>query len=162
MTRARRIAIQGLIAGVLGGHLVCLVMGRQIWPFSHYPMFAESHAGSSVIRATVLTGETDDGTEFWFDEQGYLGRSLSPFFFSPAFGPEARSRGGPGEIRRRLQQVAYYHERLRQRGATAGPRLRALRLYDAEWTADSSLSNRGSPRMTLIESHIPALGEPER
>src|SRR3954449_9100642 len=100
MTPARRWLVNCVIAGVLGGHLLCLAAGRQVWPFSHYPMFAERRGRSPVVRATVLAGVAADGSEFWLEGRRNLGSSLSPFLYGDPFSADARRRLGMPEIER--------------------------------------------------------------
>ncbi|MBX3731050.1 MAG: hypothetical protein KF791_00495 [Verrucomicrobiae bacterium] len=152
MSPVRRLVIQCTIGGVLLGHLVCLLAGHQLWPFSHYPMFAESRRMPSVIRATVLVGVTGDGAERWLKGRRDLGRSLSPFLYAGPLGPQARARHGAPEVRRRLEEMLRYCNLQIARQDPGGDRLRGIRLYDVEWDPDPSLRNRANPRTLLVES----------
>ncbi len=162
MTPARRWLVNGLIAVVLGGHLVSLAAGHQVWPFSHYPMFAERRARTKVIHATILAGVAPDGTEFWLEGRQNLGVSLSPFLYDDPFSADARETLGMPEIQRRLGQMFRYANDQRARASTPAPPMTALRLYDATWSLNPTLSNRATPRMTRVAAWEPAVsgGQP--
>ena len=157
MTPARRWLVHCLIVAVLGGHLVCLAAGRQVWPFSHYPMFAEGRAKRPVVRATILVGVAPDGAEFWLDGRQNLGSSLSPFLYGRPFGADARKSDGMPEIQRRLGEMFRYANDQRGRAWTPAPPMTALRLYDVEWDLDPTLSNREAPRMTRVAAWEPGV-----
>ena len=157
MTPARRWLVNCLIAGVLGGHLVCLAAGRQVWPFSHYPMFSERRARTTIIRATILAGVAPDGTEFWLEGRPNLGVSLSPFLYDDPFSADARKSYGMPEIQRRLGQMFRYANDQRTLASTPAPPMTALRLYDVIWDLDPTLSNRATPRMTRVAAWEPGV-----
>ena len=68
MSFGRRWFVNGLVAIVLGGNLASFIFNRQLWPFSPYPMFADtSEEDLRTFETLALVGEPVDGGEIWFE-----------------------------------------------------------------------------------------------
>jgi hypothetical protein len=40
MSHSRRLVVLAMMAVLLGGHLICIVLRKEAWPFSNYPMYS--------------------------------------------------------------------------------------------------------------------------
>jgi len=40
MGKSRKLAVLGMVALLLGGHSICIVLRKEAWPFSNYPMYS--------------------------------------------------------------------------------------------------------------------------
>jgi hypothetical protein len=150
MSFRRRWVVYGLVAIVLGGNLVSFIFNRQVWPYSHYPMFA--NARELTFETLALVGEPVDGGEIWFESQGYLSHELSPMVINSAFGADL-ARPGMHGLDQHLRETYEFYERWRRQGLSSAPPLRRLHLYRFNWTLRSDLANLRTPRRTLIASY---------
>ena len=155
MSSGRRRVVYGLMACVLGGNLLSFAFNRQVWPYSPYPMFADAREeDQSTFETLVLAGERIDGGEFWFENQGYLTRAISPMVINTGFGG-GRARPGMNGLDERLRDTYEFYERRRQQSLSGAPPLRRLRLYRFSWELRRDLANLRTPRRTLIASYPP-------
>jgi hypothetical protein len=149
MSSARRAVVNVAIIALIAGSFYDIVMDREHWPFSQYPMF------SGVWRAPSFTwlrlfGVTADGREFALDEN----RFIAPFDQSRL--PKALKRildgrDGDARVHTALSDCLAQYEELRRQRRHDGPQLAALRLYELEWTIDPDAANVDRPdRQTFI------------
>jgi hypothetical protein len=152
MSRGRRRLVHALIVAVLGGNLVCLIFHGQVWPYSPYPMFADARDRHlRTLQTLVLVGEAIDGSEFWFEGQGYLSDVVSPMVISEVFSA-ARARGRE-TVERRLRETYDFYERRRSEGRSEGLPLRRLALYRFSWRLQPDLSNVRTPARALLAAY---------
>ena len=59
MSPARRVLLSSYFLAIIGGQAFDVVMNREDWPFSSYPMY--SHARPSVVKRTEVVGVGADG-----------------------------------------------------------------------------------------------------
>lgn len=149
MSRRRRWLVHALVMVVLGGNLVSLATNIQVWPYSPYPMFADARFEDlRTFRSLVLVGESTDGREFWFENEGYLG-PLSPQIISWVFA----FAGGDEGVQRRLRDAYELCERRRLLGLTNAPPLERVVLYRFTWKLQPDLSNVRSPARARLAAY---------
>lgn len=142
MTTRRRLAVGLLLAVVIGLQLVDIAIQREHWPFSHYGMYSDEHAGTMSWH--YVYGVTPAG-EFRLVPE----RHLRPFDVTRLpYGIEDRVLTQPDPAagaREALRSLHELYEIGRRAGDHTGPPLEALRLYRVEWRLDPSLSNKHAP-----------------
>ena len=159
MQRGEWLIAHLLILCIAGGSLHAIVERRDLWPFSHYPMY--SKVTPDVFRRLVIKGVTDAG-EIDLTHGRYF-RPFHPSRILVAFDRiQRRSRrlrqraddaGTPlapeDTALHRLRQASEYlarrYEELRAEGAHDGPPLLGIRLYHYHWRLQSGAANRDRP-----------------
>src|SRR5688500_17723530 len=105
MTRFRAGAASCLIAAVLAGSLAAVVLEREMWPFSHYPMYSQPRSERVDVRYVQGRGSGD-----WFD---LTDRYVAPFKRSILLTAFRRSKGR-AETEKTLHAVARHYETRRR------------------------------------------------
>lgn len=159
MSRARVRFINVLIGVLVAGSGVAAWTGRELWPFSPYPMYAWVERAWSVSRLQ-LYGVRDDGSSGLFPLAAL--RYLRPFDDARLYSALARLRQRDGDLP--LQEALRYclmrYEDLRRQGRHDGPLLQALQLQLIEWDhIDPWARTRETPdrRWLVSEVRLPAL-----
>jgi hypothetical protein len=151
----RRWVVYGLMAVVVGGHLYDLVVDREHWPFSQYPMYAHAAREWSML-VPRLVGVRADGGEITLWETRYLEpfdqARLVQAIQALMQAPDGRSRAATA-----LADCLARYERRRRAGVHDGPALAALRLYHVLWTLQPSAANVEHPdrRDLVLEVRLP-------
>jgi hypothetical protein len=155
VNRWRVLLVYGLIATVVGGHLLDILFRRDRWPFSSYPMYSNAFR-STTLSGLLLSGVPDDET---LPEMPFL---LPPHIapFGPARLGNALGRLNSGADRRDrlaagLDDVLTRYEARRVAGLHDGPPLRSLRLYRAVWRLEPGAANADRPdRHELLFEYV--------
>jgi hypothetical protein len=132
MSRRRLIAAHGLIGVLLAGHAWCLIMDREYWPFSQYPLYA-TLARPGAFDYLMLFGVPSGGQpEFAITQKKYI----QPFDWVRLNRAFARLEARPDDetqLAAGLQDCWARYDRLRDAGRHRGPALDAIRLYRYAW-----------------------------
>jgi hypothetical protein len=125
------------LAAIAGGSLFDIALGREDWPFSSYPMFAEPRPRERPIERLELAGvAARDGAEVPV-------RRIAPFDRGRLLGALERLAREPAT---RPALEAALRDCLRRAAADErGPALRAIRLYRVEWSPDPAAADLDRP-----------------
>jgi hypothetical protein len=154
VSRARLVVVHALIAVIGLGSLAPIVAGRDIWPFSDYPMYAELVHGQ--ITWFWLYGETSSGEvplhewRYWHPAgEERLGLGLRILAEQPH---------GGRLVHDALAKLAARYEKARHTKRHDGPALSALRFYEVSWDVSGNrLAPRPPDRRVLLgESRLDA------
>lgn len=151
MTPRRRLLANAIVLAILGGQALAIVLDRELWPFSPYPMYSELRRGPTVSRLW-LYGLSVDGAEAPLKERA----AFHPFRLAQLEG--ALARLDEPRLREALQDLLARYEAGRRDGRHAGRELSALRLYRMTWNVDPEARNRDRPlaRDLLAEARAEA------
>jgi len=147
MRGIRGAIVNATIAAMLVGSIGAIVTGREMWPFSPYPMYAGIQGPTTTER--VLVGITADG------EIPVPAKWIHPFDGPRLAAVLARAAGTDASRRDRILRAALdRYEALRADGAHDGPPITGLRLYALTWTLD--LASVDAPAGTrVLEAEYP-------
>ncbi len=154
MTARRRRLLNVVFAVLIGGSLYDIVLDREHWPFSQYPMFAGGWHESTFTWLRVF-GVTADAREFPLDANRYV----APFDQSRLPKALRRMLEDPQRSNRldeALASVLARYQELASEGVHHGPPLAALRLYELEWTIDAAATNVDHPDRRRLIAEIRA------
>jgi len=152
MSRPRRALLSLVFALLIGGSVYDIVRDEEHWPFSQYPMFSGVWH-SPTFTWLRLVGVTSDGREFPLDDNRYV----APFDQSRLAKAFRQILDTPSRAGRRDEALASFLSRYRQLAAERrhdGPPLRALRLYELEWTIDPWAANVDHPDRRRLISEV--------
>jgi hypothetical protein len=147
MTRSRRLLAYLIIVGVIGGSGFDIALGREDWPFSHYPMY------SGVERQWTKTT---------WRAYGVTGRSEVPLIHYEQIAPFDRARLASAlaklslfreqtRLRRAMSDCLRRYEERRRHGDHDGPALDGIRVYRVTWRLQPWAQNADIPdQMELI------------
>jgi hypothetical protein len=149
---ARLLIIHAFIALIVAGSLSAVVLDRELWPFSNYPMYSELHPGSYTTRQLI---GVVDGREVALTNYEYWA-PLGPSRMAKAFVAFEAMRDDPTRTERVLEGLARRYEERRVGGIHRGPRISALRLYEVSWRIESDASGGRRPdyRRLLAEDMV--------
>lgn len=125
MTRRSRLVANAILLAILAGQAAAIVSGRELWPFSPYPMFSKP-LGDTVSRFW-LHGMLADGSEVPLRQRS----AFHPFRLAQLEG--ALARMDAGELAEAARDMLARYESRRAAGDHRGPRLSALRIYRVTW-----------------------------
>jgi hypothetical protein len=128
VTRRRRLLATAILLAILGGQAAAILLDRELWPFSPYPMFSESMTGE--MSQLWLFGVLADGTEAPLGNR----EAFHPFRLAQLLG--ALERMSAGERAEALRDMLARREARRLEGHDVGPQLAAMRLYRMTWASD--------------------------
>lgn len=152
MRRSRVWLVHGLIGFIAAGHLFEMVTGKEHWPFSEYPMFANLRR-FRTLRELRLIGVTDEpaSREIVLNHQRYLD-PLDPVRLGATLARLQESERGRAEhFKDALAYVLDRYETLRARGAHHDPPLQRVELYRFAWRVDRQVRNIREPaERTLV------------
>lgn len=138
-----------VIALFIGLQSFAVAMRREVWPFSHFAMYAEPQSPTIVWYRAV--GDTGNG-EIDLRDKKYV----YPFNdVTLAYALELIVADGH-DLRGALAGVAQRYERRRLAGEHDGPPLRAVRAYKQVWRIDPSVKGIKPPdeNQLLVEYAI--------
>lgn len=142
MTRWRRAVVNVVVLFVLGGHVLSLVLDKEIWPFSPYAMYTRLERGPG--HATSVFYGVSEGREWALDVR----RQLAPF--DPVRLVHALRKLPEGAQEAAARDLARLYERNRQRGRHDGPPLDEVRLYRLYW----DVTPENQPRLIPEERRL--------
>ncbi|MDB5295794.1 MAG: hypothetical protein JWO31_1777, partial [Phycisphaerales bacterium] len=180
----------GVLAVLVGGHLVEVATQREHWPFSPYQMWSVPSRSWDVSRE-MLRGVTDEPTprevplvpsQHFYPVQyqtvvvqlQHAARSVGEMRKAEVEAAELAAAGKPADAAKRKADakraeadrivggLLKLYEARRATGGHAGPPLRAIRLYQVTWTMDktASAASRANPTKTALL--YPPLTDAER
>lgn len=180
MTASRVWLVHAMLFVLVAGHLVEVVMQREHWPFSHYPMWSLPAEGWEVNRE-MLRGVTDEPTprevplvpaEHLYPvpyptvvvQMQQAARSVAEMGKAEAEADRLRAAGKPAdaplataarkrtEAERIVGGLREHYANRRAAGKHAGPPLKEIRLYRVTWKmdADASAASRQNPVRTTL------------
>jgi hypothetical protein len=146
MTRRKPILVYSLFAVLVGGQLVAIITAQELWPFSPYPMYAESPqtqayrvirlVGVTVPRSGKPSREVSLDAAWVRNDLARLSRRVQPHKeLTRAMGSYLRKYGWrrPGDPKSKPQT------------------LRALRVYEQHWDVSEAAENAKKPdRVRLL------------
>jgi len=156
-SRTRRSAIYGLLTVLIAGSVAALVRddpyGKELWPFSAYPMYSVRLRGWSA-RPHRLFGvlRDDPASEIPLVASEYL-YPIEHARFYIALRTLETDRSPGGALDAALRDTLERYESRREAGLHGGPALRGVRLYELYYRLDRRASNRDRPndRRLLFE-----------
>lgn len=145
MTKERKCFVYLMLAGILWGHLVCLVLGVEAWPFSRYPMYAKASDTAEGFKKWQIVGIPLDSRIEPFDlpteslpQIASLNSGINRLMRDRTEGePVADDRLEAGL--RGLAAMYYHHQR--KEGLEEIP-LREVRLYRRTWLPEREAGER--------------------
>ncbi len=148
MTRSRRLLANLLVLGIVAGSAAAIATGRELWPFSPYPMFSGVHRETTVARHWIY-GVLPDGREVPLSDRRFF-HPLRPAQLEAAF-----ARLGPAERREGLDDILSRYEARRAAGRHGGPRVTGLRLYRMTFELEADAGNRDRPLARELLAEAP-------
>jgi len=151
MSRSRRALANLVIAAILAGSGAAIVTGRELWPFSPYPMFSALRRGPTV-EDVWLYGVLPGGDETPLSDRS----AFHPFRLAQL--KVALERLAPPARQEALADMLARYEQRRRSGWHAGPELAGLRVYRLTFELDDRAANRERPlaRELLAEARAEA------
>jgi hypothetical protein len=150
--RKLRILVYSLAGLLVGGQGMAVVTGRELWPFSPYPMYAEQTSGHTfrVIRLVGVSASRPS-REIGLDS-AWLRKAL------------AKASRHPHAEKQLRRTVGCYLQKYGWTNPTdkTGPRLKAMRVYELVWRLRPDASNRDTPDQTRLLLEYPNVGGGER
>lgn len=150
LTRSRLWFVHALIAFVVGGHLYDIVLDKENWPFSPYPMFSQVDTARTHATLRVF-GITSDGETPLLSTE--LIHPLDQCRLATALTRIRERESASADLREAVRDVWARYEARRRSGAHDGPPLQGARLYALRWRLDAYARNAQQPdeREMLIE-----------
>jgi len=139
----RRVFLHFAIAGFLLASAATIVIGREYWPLSPYPMFSDIEEPADLTRYRAI-GITTDGQAIELGRPGHL----APFHhvrLNSALSKMARRDDGDRRLAVAAGELLDRYERRRAAGAHRGPRLVAMRIVRFHWPIEPDASNVAAP-----------------
>jgi hypothetical protein len=150
MTRRRRAIVYALVSVLAGGSLYDIVVDREHWPFSQYPMFS-SVTHSWRFQSMWLYGVRADGGggEFPLRDYAYL-TPLDQCRNASALSWMRRLPDGQARLNDAVELAYRRYEALRTSGRHDGPRLQRARVYYVEYDLDRWARNAERPDTRIL------------
>jgi hypothetical protein len=159
--RRRRLLIYGLLSVLISGSVIAMVRddpyGKELWPFSAYPMYSVRLRGWAARPHRVFGVLRDDpAREIPLIASEYL-HPIEHSRFYIALRTLEQDRSPGGALDATLRDTLARYESRRKAGLHGGPALRGLRLYELYYRLDRRASNRDRPdgRLLLFEVASP-------
>ncbi len=149
MSRSRRLLANLLVLGIVAGTAAAIATGRELWPFSPYPMFSTVRRGPTVARPW-LYGVLSDGTEAPLADRA----AFHPFRLSQL--ESAFDRLGPADLREGLEDMLSRYEARRRSGRHSGPPVAGLRVYRMTFELEADGGNRDRPLARELLAEVSA------
>jgi hypothetical protein len=154
----RRAVVFALLAIMLAGFAVAIVLdyplGKELWPFSAYPMYSGRPGGWTATSHRVFGVPRDEtAAEIPLITDEYL----YPIEYARYYvALRAIERGGARTLEPALRDTLARYEANRQNGRHHGPELRAIRLYELRTRLNPKAANRERPdgRRLLFEVKV--------
>ncbi len=128
---------------ILGSYLA-LILDREFWPFSPYPMYSYT-VNDKTVTGMRLYGVTQEEPhrEIPLRNPDYV-RPFSPFALEFAWG-RLYLKGDRRALDEALRDSLRRYEKFRAAGRHDGPPLAGMRLYQEEWRLDPQAENLDQP-----------------
>lgn len=149
MPRGRRVVLSALFLFYIGGQTFDVVLKREDWPFSNYPMYSGVR-GSTISREEVV-GVTANG-EIKLKPTKHFA-PLDNTRFQRVL-KKIRHKNHGKDYQDALRQLFGRYEELRTLGKHKDPPLLGLRSYQQFWKLQSGARNRGTPDARRLQFHV--------
>jgi hypothetical protein len=164
-----RWVVLGLLAVIVGGHLVEVVSQREHWPFSPYQMWSKPSLGWEVNREMLrgVTDETDAAGHPTPREVALGPGQLDPIPYQMVVvnlqtANKAVRNNDPAKAKRLIDGLLNHYNNRVAAGKNAGPKLKALRLYQVTWLMDTDASAASRQNPVRTELLFPTLTQDEK
>lgn len=149
MTPGRRAFISVLLLFYIGGQMFDVILKREDWPFSNYPMYSGVR-GSTISREEVV-GVTAGG-EITLKPSKHFA-PLDNTRFQRVL-KKIRHKHHGMEYQEALRQLFGRYEELRSLGKHKDPPLLGLRSYQMLWKLQSGARNRDKPDKRRLQFYV--------
>lgn len=139
MTRRRRVVADLVLVAILVGSGAAIVTGRELWPFSPYPMFSSVRRGP-FLEQLWLEGVLADGTAVPLPGP----RALHPLRLAQLV--TVLERLPREDMPEALRDVLRRYDAGRRAGRHDGAPLKGLRLYRMTFAPEPDPAGRDRPR----------------
>ena len=155
----RRAAVSALLAVLIVGSVVAFVRddpyGKELWPFSAYPMYSTTLRTWSVSTHRLFGVPRDGRSEIpLMGPEAFYPIGHTSYYFALARVERMRDRG---RLEAALRNTLTQYEARRRAGLHDGEPLQAIRLYELRWRLGPRRPPREVPdsRRLLIEVASP-------
>ena len=154
MRTSRVVFVHTLIAVLLGASLYDVATTKEHWPFSPYPMFSIVER-QPTLKCLRLVGIPADGAapEIQLLEEDLI-HPFDQCRLTSAFSRTYSNPARRGKIREQLRDCLTRYEARRAAGQHRGPALRAVRLYEMQWTLVEDASNVDIPSSRRLVAEV--------
>lgn len=139
-----------VIAVVVLGHVAALGLQSELWPFSHYPMYARPQS-EWTFEAHRLYGISGTGDEVPLEQSSHF----EPYGAYELSEVLAKAAPNPEKLDTALRSLLSWYEA--ERPVHGGPSLRGLRAYRVVYSISRQLDPRKREKGTLVSRVL--LGE---
>lgn len=163
ISKWRALLLHSVLVLLIAGSLYDIIMDRETWPFSQYPMYSEQHG--TRLAQLQLFGITQEEPhhEIALDDPSYVqpaSQYLQPFDRSRlrlalAWILAKNERNpNPEMLDDALLDCLRRYEALRLAGRHDGPPLQGIRLYQLQWWLDPQARNVASPDNRIFIAEV--------
>jgi hypothetical protein len=142
-----------VISIVVLGHLTALALQRELWPFSHYPMYSRLQA-DWTFESQRLYGVLEGGGEIPLETGSYF-QPYGAYGISEVL---AKAVPDQGKLNRELDSLLSWYES--REAVHGGPKLRSLRAYRVLYSLSKELDPRKRLRSPVLSRTL--IAETER
>jgi hypothetical protein len=151
VTRGRRVVADLVLGAILVGSGASIVTGRELWPFSPYPMFSTVRRGP-FLEQLWFEGVLPDGTGVPIPGP----RAFRPLRLAQL--TTALERLPKERMEEALRDVLRRYGVERRAGRHDGPPLKGLRLYRMTFLPDPDPAGRDRPRSCELVAEVAGEG----
>lgn len=154
LSRSKRLVVNGAVLSIIGIGLLQVLLGRDDYPFSSYPMYSSVRREFSQ-KEMRLFGVTEQGHEIHLATRQQLYPFAQDRMKMALKRMDSRADAGK-DILSTLEYVFQTYERRRVEGDHGGILLTSVRLYEMEWDLLADASNISTPRTKrLVSEYTP-------
>ena len=150
MSPGRRLVANAVLLAILLGSAAAIVSGRELWPFSPYPMF--SSVQEAVVEKLWIRGVLADGTEIRIASH----RAFHPLRLAQLTAGLQRLSGD--RLDAALRDVLARYGIHRRAGHHGGPALAGIRIYRMTFALDADLAGRDRPLSRELVAEVAGEG----
>jgi hypothetical protein len=136
-----------VIAIVVLGQLTAVALQRELWPFSHYPMYSGLQA-DWTFESHRLYGVLEGGEEIPLETGSYF-EPYEAYSISEVLAKAAPDRE---KLERELDSFLSWYEN--REAAHGGPKLRSLRAYRVRYSLSKELDPRKRLRSPVLSRTV--------
>ena len=151
MTTKRKLIAYTLALLIVGGHVFCFVIRKDIWPFSHYQMYAGVRAETWTHLEIAGIPEGSKAEEVALPAEGvHPPRTVRVMHGVNRLLREAQLDETKRErLDRALRGIAVLYNRELPSTRAGLPRLQGIRIYEQKWTREPNKT--GAAAWTQLE-----------
>jgi hypothetical protein len=161
MTSARKFIACTVVFTIAGVHACCFIARKELWPFSHYQMYAGIRASTWTTIEIAGVAADENSSDVKLPTEGVnppRNIRVSHGINRLVLASEADAAATP-RLNNALRSVAELYNRELPSIEKDFTPLRGIRLYRQEWTRDTDPNGRHSWRMLQREKIAEALLE---